>query len=74
MFFVFTVFWYYVREHLNKQEMKRYHLLNHINTDAGRGRAWLRSTFNEHSLERYLHMLIEDPNLIRQVLLLIVLF
>uniref|UniRef100_A0A8D2JB12 Sorting nexin 29 n=1 Tax=Varanus komodoensis TaxID=61221 RepID=A0A8D2JB12_VARKO len=31
-------------------------------TDVGRGRAWLRCALNEHSLERYFHMLLADKN------------
>ncbi|XP_072916589.1 sorting nexin-29 isoform X1 [Hemitrygon akajei] len=56
------VFWYYVREHLNKHELQRYYSLKHITTDIGRGRAWLRSALNEHSLERYMLMLLGDGN------------
>ena len=49
-----------MKEHLNKLEVQRFMLLKNISTDAGRGRAWLRSTFNEHSLEKYMHMLLEN--------------
>uniref|UniRef100_A0A4W3HTS3 Sorting nexin 29 n=1 Tax=Callorhinchus milii TaxID=7868 RepID=A0A4W3HTS3_CALMI len=56
------VFWYYVKEHLNKHELQRYYSLKNITTDIGRGRAWLRSALNEHSLERYIHMLLADGN------------
>ncbi|XP_069761906.1 sorting nexin-29 isoform X2 [Narcine bancroftii] len=56
------VFWYYVKEHLNKHELQRYYSLKNITTDVGRGRAWLRSALNEHSLERYMHMLLGDIN------------
>ncbi|XP_043567029.1 sorting nexin-29 [Chiloscyllium plagiosum] len=58
------VFWYYVKEHLNKHELQRYYSLKNITTDIGRGRAWLRSALNEHSLERYMHMLLGDANLL----------
>ncbi|XP_067912350.1 sorting nexin-29 isoform X2 [Heterodontus francisci] len=58
------VFWYYVKEHLNKHELQRYYSLKNITTDIGRGRAWLRSALNEHSLERYMHMLLGDGNLL----------
>ena len=37
-------------------------LLKCINTDAGRGRAWIRSSLNEHSLERFMHLLVSDRN------------
>uniref|UniRef100_A0A8C0GYY8 Sorting nexin 29 n=1 Tax=Chelonoidis abingdonii TaxID=106734 RepID=A0A8C0GYY8_CHEAB len=56
------VFWYYVREVLNKHELQRFYSLRAITTDIGRGRAWLRCALNEHSLERYVHMLLADKN------------
>uniref|UniRef100_K7GGA8 Sorting nexin 29 n=1 Tax=Pelodiscus sinensis TaxID=13735 RepID=K7GGA8_PELSI len=56
------VFWYYVREVLNKHELQRFYSLRTITTDIGRGRAWLRCALNEHSLERYVHMLLADKN------------
>ncbi|XP_038618737.1 sorting nexin-29 [Tachyglossus aculeatus] len=54
------VFWYYVKEVLNKHELQRFHSLRNISTDVGRGRAWLRCALNEHSLERYVHMVLAD--------------
>ncbi|GAB1300010.1 Sorting nexin-29 [Apodemus speciosus] len=54
------VFWVYVKEVLNKHELQRFYSLQHITADVGRGRAWLRCALNEHSLERYLHMLLAD--------------
>ncbi|XP_074866535.1 sorting nexin-29 isoform X2 [Carettochelys insculpta] len=56
------VFWYYVKEVLNKHEVQRFYSLRAIATDVGRGRAWLRCALNEHSLERYFHMLLADKN------------
>ncbi|XP_057263896.1 sorting nexin-29 isoform X2 [Pezoporus wallicus] len=56
------VFWYYVKEVLNKHELQRFCSLKTITTDIGRGRAWLRCALNEHSLERYVHMLLADKN------------
>ncbi|XP_073398995.1 sorting nexin-29 isoform X1 [Dendrobates tinctorius] len=56
------VFWVYVKEILNKHELQRFYALKNISTDIGRGRAWLRCALNEHSLERYVHMLLADPN------------
>ena len=44
----------------NRHELERYMLLKHVKTDSGRARAWLRSSLNEHSLERYFHMMIND--------------
>ncbi|XP_053327430.1 sorting nexin-29 [Spea bombifrons] len=55
-------FWVYVKEILNKHELQRFYSLKNITTDIGRGRAWLRCALNEHSLERYVHMLLGDPS------------
>lgn len=59
------VFWFYVKEVLNKHELQRFYSLHHITADVGRGRAWLRCALNEHSLERYLHMLLADRTRLR---------
>lgn len=53
-------FWFYVKEHLNRHELQRFYSLRNITSEMGRGRAWLRCALNEHSLERYLHMLLAD--------------
>lgn len=53
-------FWFYVKEHLNRHELQRFYSLRNITSESGRGRAWLRCALNEHSLERYLHMLLAD--------------
>ncbi|XP_053367004.1 sorting nexin-29 isoform X2 [Clarias gariepinus] len=53
-------FWFYVKEHLNRHELQRFYSLRNIWSELGRGRAWLRCSLNEHSLERYLHMLLAD--------------
>ncbi|GFR99499.1 sorting nexin-29 [Elysia marginata] len=60
------VYWNYVKEHLTKHEFQRFAKLKLVNTDCGRGRAWLRASLNEHSLERYMHMLIERDELLAQ--------
>lgn len=59
------VFWFYVKEVLSKHELPRFYSLRHIASDVGRGRAWLRCALNEHSLERYLHMLLADRSRLR---------
>ncbi|XP_046398372.1 sorting nexin-29 isoform X2 [Ischnura elegans] len=52
-------FWPYVREQLTNHEKERFALcLRRVTTDVGRGRAWLRSSLNERSLERISHSLI----------------
>ncbi|XP_030630969.1 sorting nexin-29, partial [Chanos chanos] len=53
-------FWFYVKEQLNRHELQRFYSLRHISSEQGRGRAWLRCALNEHTLERYLHMLLAD--------------
>ncbi|KAL3876226.1 hypothetical protein ACJMK2_034096 [Sinanodonta woodiana] len=60
------VFWTYVKEHLTRHEAERFYNLKNISTDSGRGRAWLRASLNEHSLERYMHMIIEREDLLGQ--------
>ncbi|XP_060553187.1 sorting nexin-29-like [Ruditapes philippinarum] len=60
------VFWNYVKEVLTRHEADRFMNLKNINTDSGRGRSWLRASFNEHSLERYMHMLVESDSLLSQ--------
>ncbi|XP_059179652.1 sorting nexin-29-like [Physella acuta] len=60
------VFWHYAKEHLTKHEFQRFNKLKLVNTDTGRGRAWLRASLNEHSLERYMHMLIERDEMLAQ--------
>lgn len=57
-------YWLYVKEHLTKHEQDRFFTLKQIHTDVGRGRAWLRASLNEHSLERYMHMLLESDELL----------
>lgn len=58
-------FWHCVREHLSKHELERYLSIKGITTDAGRGRSWLRSAINEHTLERYLHLLLANDDVLR---------
>ncbi|XP_048758953.2 sorting nexin-29-like [Ostrea edulis] len=60
------VFWLYVKENLTKHEQDRFYTLKNINNDTGRGRAWLRSALNEHSLERNMHMILENQGLLSQ--------
>ncbi|XP_071482268.1 sorting nexin-29-like [Diadema antillarum] len=60
------VFWPIVKDKLTAHENQRYTALKHITTDAGRSRAWLRSTLNEHSLERYMHMILGGSEILKQ--------
>ena len=40
--------------------------MKHLNTDAGRARAWIRLAMNENMLESYLAVLQQDRALIRE--------
>ncbi|XP_018326510.1 sorting nexin-29 isoform X2 [Agrilus planipennis] len=59
-------FWPFVKKHLTKHEIERYEFLSHIWTDCGRGRAWLRSSLNERSLERYFYSFVNDKDLLKK--------
>lgn len=54
------VFWHLVQKHLSRHELDRFSNLYHITSDIGKGRAWLRSALNEHSLERMFQMILSD--------------
>ena len=57
-------FWSYVKIRLSRHELERYMMLKNVKTESGRGRSWLRSALNEHSLERYMHSLLSDERLL----------
>lgn len=57
-------FWPFINKHLTKHEQERYQLLKHIWTDVGRGRAWIRSSLNERSLERNFHTVLSNRELL----------
>jgi sorting nexin-29 len=59
-------FWFCVKELLSCHELQRYNILRHVNTDAGRARAWLRAALNERTLERSLHRLTSTTNHLTQ--------
>jgi len=52
--------WNLLKSYLNPTEQQRFLLLTKITTDLGRGRAWVRSSLNEQSLERFLQSLLRD--------------
>ncbi|XP_014210929.1 sorting nexin-29 isoform X2 [Copidosoma floridanum] len=56
-------FWPCIRQQLTWHEQERFSVLQKIQTDQGRGRAWLRAALNERSLERHLHSII-NPEVI----------
>ena len=53
-------FWPFIKRHLSKSDLDRFLLLQHVNTDVGRCRAWLRAALNEHTLERQAHVVLSD--------------
>ena len=54
-------------------EVQRYAILHNIDTDTGRGRAWLRASLNERTLERALLRLTSSRQLLQYVLCVLVL-
>ncbi|KAL5234452.1 hypothetical protein ACI65C_001862 [Semiaphis heraclei] len=59
-------FWCFVKEILNEPEIQRFNLLSNIKNDYGRGKAWLRASINERCLEKYMHLCINNENLINR--------
>ncbi|KAK9876927.1 hypothetical protein WA026_015961 [Henosepilachna vigintioctopunctata] len=55
-------FWPFIKSNLIRHEQERYNLLKNINTNIGRGRAWIRASLNEKSLERYFHTILSAEN------------
>ena len=58
--------WRIIRTVLNRHEFDRFTSLRSVHTDAGRGRAWLRSALNEQSLEKYFNILLGDEIRLRE--------
>lgn len=56
-------FWPCIKEQLTWHEQERFSILKKVQTDYGRGRAWLRAVLNERSLERHLHAIL-DPTIL----------
>ena len=61
-----VVFWSFVKNFLNKDELARFMALKNITSEFGRGRAWVRAALNEHNLDRYVSMILADPLLTKQ--------
>lgn len=58
-------FWSFAKTFLSKSELDRFYLLKNVKTDLGRGRAFLRSTLNEKSLEKYLSVMLSKETDLR---------
>lgn len=59
-------YWCFIKGVLNEHEIERFDLLTHVKNDYGRGKAWLRASINERCLEKYMHLCINNGNLIKQ--------
>ncbi|XP_050304453.1 sorting nexin-29 isoform X2 [Anthonomus grandis grandis] len=57
-------FWSFIERHLTNHERERFNILKSVWTDIGKCKAWLRSTLNEKSLERYLHKVLSDKDIL----------
>ncbi|CAH1111496.1 unnamed protein product [Psylliodes chrysocephalus] len=62
----YSSFWSFIYCHLTKHERERYTILKHIWTNTGRGRAWIRSSLNERSLDRYFHTLLGNQEILAE--------
>lgn len=60
-----TALWSVVTPFLSEEEIERFNRLRNVNSDIGRGRAWLRAAINERTLENYLHTITSDLSRIR---------
>lgn len=61
--FEMPLIWEFIYSHLTTHEKERFSNLRHVWTDRGKGRAFIRATLNEQSLERYVLICLSDPNL-----------
>ncbi|XP_018783668.1 PREDICTED: sorting nexin-29 [Bactrocera latifrons] len=61
-----TTFWDFCQIHLTPHERERYTQLNHVWTKCGLGRAFIRATLNENSLQRYLLTWLAEEDLLHR--------
>lgn len=59
-------FWPFIRSQLTWHEQERFGVLRKVQTDQGRGRAWLRAALNERSLERHFHSIVAPAEALEQ--------
>ena len=52
---------------LSAEDELRFTRLDHVQTELGRGRAWLRAAINERTLENFLHIIIAQEEQLRYV-------
>jgi len=59
-------FWAFLKSHMLPLDIQLYQNMEGIVTDTGRARVWLRTAFNENSLERNLNAFFADKDILRQ--------
>lgn len=47
------------------EDLQRFFRLNHVKSELGRGRAWLRAAINERTLENYMHSILAQDEELR---------
>lgn len=50
---------------LSTEDLQRFNRLEHVNSELGRGRAWLRAAINERTLENYMHTVLSQGEQLR---------
>ncbi|XP_004531384.1 sorting nexin-29 [Ceratitis capitata] len=61
-----VTFWDFCRVHLTTHERERFEQLKHVWTKCGLGRAFIRATLNENSLQRYLLTWLAEEDTLRR--------
>lgn len=50
---------------VSAEDLQRFNKLNHVTSELGRGRAWLRASINERTLENYMHTVLGQDEQLR---------
>ena len=57
--------WPLARLSVSVEDLQRFSRLAHVQTEVGRGRAWLRAAINERTLENYMHIILGQEEELR---------
>lgn len=52
---------------VSAEDLQRFFRLNHVKSELGRGRAWLRAAINERTLENYMHSILAQDEELRKL-------
>lgn len=52
---------------VSAEDLQRFFRLNHVKSELGRGRAWLRAAINERTLENYMHSVLAQDEELRKL-------